>query len=194
MLKIVQAPNPVLAQKAKEVPVIDKAIKNLLKEMAVTLAHASDPEGVGLAAPQVDKSLQIFIIKQSPDSPLLTFINPKVENFFESEETDVHQNASATKAKKKAKIKKNVQLEGCLSLQDIWGVVKRHYGVELSYMDETGAKHTKKFKGFLATIIQHEYDHLQGFLFTKRVVEQQNKLYNSVKNAQGEMEFEEIKL
>lgn len=188
MMKIVQAPESVLAEQAKEVPVIDKAIKNLLKEMIVTLADASDPEGVGLAAPQVGKSLQIFIIKQSRKSPLLTFINPKIESFFDK---PVVEHLQKSKTKKK---EKGVQLEGCLSLKDIWGVVKRHYGVELSYLDENGEKHTKKFEGFLATIIQHEFDHLQGFLFTKRVLEQHNKLYRSVKNKDGETEFEEISL
>lgn len=196
MLKIVQAPDKVLSQKAKPVTVIDKAIKHLLKEMDITLTHASDPEGVGLAAPQIDKSLQIFIVRQTPRSPLLTFINPKIEKFFDelNDEVDVHQSKDAAKAKKKAKISKGVQLEGCLSLKDIWGVVKRHHGVELTYQDETGAKYTKKFEGFLATIIQHEYDHLQGFLFTKRVLEQKNKLYHSIKSKQGETEFEEITL
>lgn len=195
MMKIVQAPEPVLSQTAKPVATIDKAIRNLLQEMAITLAHASDPEGVGLAAPQVGKSLQIFIIRQTPKSPLLTFINPKIEEFFdEAKPLDVQQSEKTTKAKKKAKIKKSVQLEGCLSLKDIWGVVTRHYGLVLSYQDEKGEEHTKKFEGFLATIIQHEYDHLQGSLFTKRVIEQKNQLYKSVKNKQGETEFEELSL
>lgn len=196
MLKVVQAPDRVLSQKAKYIPVIDKAIKHLLHEMAITLAHASDPEGVGLAAPQVDKSLQIFIVRQTPKSPLLTFINPKIEKFLDAPEdkVDVQQSKDAIKAKKKAKIDKGVQLEGCLSLKDIWGVVKRHHGVEITYQDENGEKHTKKFDGFLATIIQHEYDHLQGSLFPKRVIEQKNKLYHSVKNNKGEVEFEEINL
>lgn len=184
-MKIVQAPEPVLAQQAKEVPAIDKSIKNLLTEMEDTLAHASDPEGVGLAAPQVGKSLQIFIIRETPDSPLLTFINPKVKSFFDK---------PPAQKKTKKKKKEGVQLEGCLSLKDIWGVVTRHYGVELTYQDENGDKHTQKFSGFLATIIQHEFDHLQGFLFTKRVIEQKNQMYRSVKNVKGEIEFEEISL
>lgn len=189
MLKIVQAPEPVLSQKAKEVTVIDKSVKNLLKEMEITLAHASDPEGVGLAAPQVGKSLQIFLVRETPKSPLLTFINPKIENFFNKE-----KKSSEAKSTSVGKKSKGVQLEGCLSLKDIWGVVTRHYGVELSYLDEHGEKHTKKFEGFIATIIQHEFDHLQGFLFTKRVLEQKNQLYHSKKNSKGETEFEEISL
>lgn len=195
MLKIVQAPEEVLSTQAKPVKTIDQNIKQLLKDMEVALANASDPEGVGLAAPQVGKSLQIFLIKQSPKSPLLTFINPEIIAFSDDDhETDVMQSGTTAKAKKKAKIKKSVQLEGCLSLQDVWGVVTRHPNVKLSYLDENGKKHTEKFKGFMATIIQHEFDHLQGILFPKRVLEQQNKLYHSYKNTKGETEFEEMSI
>ena len=80
-----------------------------------------------------------------------------------------------------------------LSLQDIWGIVERHSTVTLSYLDATGKKHDKeKFTGFMATIIQHEVDHLNGILFPKRVIEQKNKLYKSSKDTKGETVFEEI--
>ena len=184
MLKIVQAPQIVLSQKATSVSKVDSTITDLLKEMEDTLNNASDPEGVGLAAPQVGKSLRIFIIKQSPRSPLLTFINPVIENSFEKEKI------KNTKSNKKD----GVQLEGCLSLKDIWGVVRREHGVVISYQDETGLKHKKTFEGFIATIIQHEVDHLNGILFPVRVIEQGNRLYRSKVNTKGETEFEEIEL
>src|SRR5216683_7689694 len=196
-MKIVQAPDQVLSQMANPVETIDKAIKKLLREMEQTLTAQTDPEGVGLAAPQVGESLQLFIVKQDPDAPLMTFINPEIEKTFEklgTKATEIRQSKQATKAKKKAKIDKGVQLEGCLSLKDVWGVVKRPYGVVLSYQDETGKKHKKTFDGFLATIIQHEVDHLKGVLFPKRVLEQKNPLYHSIKNAKGEIEFEEIEI
>jgi len=187
-MKIVQAPHPVLSQKAKPVATFDTAITHLLHEMEKTLDTATDPEGVGLAAPQVGKSLQLFIVKQTPRSPLLTFINPKIEKVF-----DAPAEEPTPASEKKAK-RKSVQLEGCLSLKDVWGVVKRQHGIVLSYQDETGKEHHKTFEGFIATIIQHECDHLEGFLFTKRVLEQKNQLYRSVRNADGETEFEEIAL
>src|SRR6185436_11417709 len=114
-MKIVQAPDKVLSQKAKPVNKIDKDITSLLSAMEVALDGATDPEGVGLAAPQVGKSLQIFIVRETPKSPLLTFINPHVEKFFD-EEKKLSGAKSASGGKKK-----NVQLEGCLSLKDIWG-------------------------------------------------------------------------
>ena len=186
MLKIVQAPNTVLSQPAKPIIKIDKAIQQLIREMKETLINAKDPEGVGLAAPQIDKSVQLFIIRQTPRSEVLVFINPQIEEFIK-EDTPEEKNPEE-------KSEKKVQLEGCLSLFSIWGVVNRHPGVVLSYQDETGQRHRKKFSGFIATIIQHEYDHLQGILFPKRVLEQKNQLYKSKKDEKGETEFEEIKL
>lgn len=194
-MKIVQAPSEVLAHPAKPVTKIDKSISDFLKVMEKTLTSASDPEGVGLAAPQIGKSLQIFIVKPHPDSKTQTFINPVIEEFFDmpkGTEDKVYQSKTTAKVKKKAKIDKGVQLEGCLSLNNIWGVVKRHYGVVLSYQDEKGKNHKKSFDGFLSVIIQHEYDHLQGILFPKRVLEQKTKLYKSSKDKKGETEFEEL--
>jgi len=196
-MKIVQAPDQVLSLKATFVEKIDKTVKKLLSDMEETLVAQTDPEGVGLAAPQIGKSLQIFIVKQEPDSPLRVFINPVIEKTFEKpddKQPEVKQSKSTAKAKKKSKTDKGVQLEGCLSLKDVWGVVKRPYGVILSYMDEEGVQHKKTFEGFLATIIQHEVDHLHGVLFPKRVLEQKNPLYHSVKNNKGEVEFEEIEI
>lgn len=184
MIKIIQAPEAVLAQKATPVQKVNKQIKKLLSDMAEALDNAHDPEGVGLAAPQVGKSLQIFVVRQQPNSPQLTFINPVIEEFIDEPKTP----------KKKSKKETSVQLEGCLSLHNIWGIVNRKFGVILSYQDENGKAHKQKFDGFLATIIQHEVDHLHGILFPNRVLEQNNKLYHSVKNEAGEIEFEEIEL
>ena len=184
MLKIVQAPHPALSAQAKKITKIDKPLHDLIHEMTIALTHAKDPEGIGLAAPQVGKPLQLFIIKESPEAELKVFINPTLtilEKFVEEPE-------------KKTKSKKNVKLEGCLSLQDIWGIVKRHPAISLTYLDEKGTEHSRKFTGFYATIVQHEYDHLQGTLFPKRVLEQGGQLYKSVKDKKGETIFEEIEL
>lgn len=183
MLKIVQAPSSVLSEKAKPIEKIDASMQKLIKEMAQTLASAKDPEGVGLAAPQIGKSLQLFIIKESPNAQLRVFINPKIKRHGKVK-IPVRTEGE----------KKGVKLEGCLSLQDIWGIVDRAPWVTLSYTDEQGKQHTEKFTGFLAVIIQHEYDHINGILFPKRVLEQKEKLYKATKDEKGEIIFEEISL
>lgn len=181
MLNIVIAPNNVLSEQAKEISKIDKSILDLIEEMKIALNNAKDPEGVGLAAPQVGKSLQLFIIKPNPKANFQIFINPKIIEMADE------------KIGEKRKTK-NKKLEGCLSLPSIWGEVTREPSVKLSYLDEKGKPHTRKFTGFVATIIQHETDHLKGILFPKRILEQNGILYKSRKNKTGEDIFEEIDL
>ncbi|HUD44004.1 MAG TPA: peptide deformylase [Patescibacteria group bacterium] len=188
MLSIINAPQDVLSQTAKPVEKIDASVKVIIKGMESALINSTDPEGVGLAAPQVGKSLQIFMIKASPDAKLQVFINPLL-----TIPEVVTPKGEKTK-KKKGKKSKGVTLEGCLSLKDIWGVVHRFPKVHLSWLDENGDKHEKDFSGFMATIIQHEYDHLQGILFPKRVLEQKNQLYKSIKDENDETIFEELNI
>ncbi len=185
MLKIVQAPAPVLAEKAKKIETIDTATQKLIKEMIKTLEAATDPEGVGLAAPQVGKSVRLFIVKETPTSEVMVCINPEIKSL---------KNKPPVKTKNGKNAKKSVKLEGCLSLQDVWGVVNRADEVVLSYTDEKGDHHKKTFTGFLAVIIQHEFDHIEGILFPRRVLEQNEKLYKASKDSSGELVFEELSL
>lgn len=187
MLKIVTAPNSVLSEKAKPVSKIDKDTLRLIKGMKETLASTKDPEGVGLAAPQVGKSLQIFIVQPTKKSKVDVFINPVIQTLSKTKQFRPPAQTS-TKASKQTK------LEGCLSLLNIWGEVKRHSSLVLSYLDEKGHLHTNTFDGLLATIIQHEYDHLQGILFPKKVLEQKGDLYKSHKNEKNEDVFDKIEL
>lgn len=179
-MQIVQAPNTVLSQKAAEIKKIDSTALELIARMKQTLLGASDPEGVGLAAPQVGKSVQLFIMKPEKDSPITVIINPKV---------DLIGQATSRKTKNG-----HATLEGCLSIKDIWGTVKRARSVHVTYMDEQGKTIVKTFTGWPARVIQHEYDHLQGILFPRRVLEQQGKLYKSHKNKDGEDEFDLLTL
>ncbi|MCL4353038.1 peptide deformylase [Patescibacteria group bacterium] len=180
MLSIVKAPNPILSQIAKKVNTITPETKTLIKEMKETLLQTRDPQGVGLAAPQVNKGLNLFIAKPTDKSPILTFINPVIKKNI----------AQKNRGKQKASGK----LEGCLSLPSIWGEVQRSPQVVVSYLDELGVCHKRKFLGLLAIIVQHEIDHLNGILFPRRVLEQKGKLYKSHKNPQGGEEFEEIEI
>ena len=200
MLKIVSAPNPVLSELSKNVGKIDKSILNLLSEMSKALLSAKDPVGVGLAAPQVGIPLQIFIAKPTTKSKIQVFINPKIETSDEQQVTGNKETGLPTEASAKvgpqqtSKQKETTKLEGCLSLPAIWGEVKRAPTIKISYMDENSKKYAREFKGFMATIIQHEMDHLNGILFPKRVLEQKGTLYKSHKNEKNEDVFEEIEI
>lgn len=194
MLKIVQAPNPVLSQKTKEVKKVDKSILKLLEGMTQALLSAKDPVGVGLAAPQVEKSLRIFIAKPTLKSKNQIFINPKIIQKTKINHLTIDSDSVQQLKASSSKESKRTKLEGCLSLPNIWGEVKREPEITVSYLDEKGNLLTRKFSGFIATIIQHELDHLNGTLFTKRVLEQKGILYKSHKNEKGEDEFEKIEI
>lgn len=195
MTAIIQAPNKVLSNSAKKYPLgkdvpSDKNLTKLLSDMETALTSARDPKGVGLAAPQIGAPYSIFIVKPTEKSKVAVFINPEILST-----SDKRLAISKVKNPKLAARNKGPKrLEGCLSLLNIWGEVKRPEALTLSYYDELGVKHTKKFKGFLSTIIGHEVDHLQGILFPRRVLEQKGQLYKSHKNAKGEDEFDPIEV
>lgn len=201
MLKIVTAPNSVLSDIAKPISKVGTSVIMVIEEMKKTLAKTTDPKGVGLAAPQVGKALRLFIAKPTDKSEPMVFINPEI--IEKSSKVDYvkrparrsqgvggpKKNPSASSGQKAFK-----KLEGCLSLPTIWGAVLRPSFLTLSYLDEQGKSHKQKFSGFMATIIQHEIDHLNGILFPKIVLSQKGKLYKSHKDEKGEDVFEEINL
>lgn len=200
MSPIITAPHELLAEKAKPIKKIDQSILNLIEEMKKTLAATHDPEGIGLAAPQVGVSLQLFIIKPTPKAIEQVFINPVISRINADQNAEKRRNQrisasrSATIGASSKKKKAPTRLEGCLSLPQIWGDVVRYPTLTITYLDPKGLTRTEEYSGFTATIIQHEYDHLQGILFPRRVLEQKGKLYKSKKDEKGEEVFEEITL
>lgn len=180
MKPIVLVPNPVLTNPAETVTAFDSQLAKLIKDMKVTLNHATNPKGVGLAAPQVGVSLRVFITKPTENAAIRAFINPEI----------VSKSDKLTKGVPERKNK----LEGCLSVPRIWGNVKRAESLTLRYQDEKGAAHEEKFSGFLATIIQHETDHTNGILFSQRVLEQKEKFFESVIDEDGKEVLDEITL
>lgn len=178
MLEIITTPNPVLIKSSEEVKRFDKKLHQIIEQMKETLDASVDPIGVGLAAPQVGISLRIFIAKPKEGGKHIIFVNPTIVS-----------SADGQLPQKQKRL-----LEGCLSIPTIWGRVKRKKEITLEYQDEKGNKHTKSFKGFIAIIIQHETDHLDGILFTKHALEQGERLYKSHKNEEGKEEFDEVKV
>ncbi|MCX7956165.1 MAG: peptide deformylase [Patescibacteria group bacterium] len=179
MLKIITVPNSILSSPTKPVIDFDKKLEKIIEEMKITLEAQTDPPGVGLAANQVGINLSLFIIKPTKKSKIEIFANPKIIK------TIFQKNYSS----KKIPEKKNLRLEGCLSIPKIWGPIKRAQKILLEYQDIKGKKQIKWFSGFKAVIIQHEVDHLNGILFTQRSIEQNQKLYKEKNN-----KLEEIKI
>lgn len=166
MLKIVNAPHKVLTTAARKVTKFDKKLAHLIKEMKETLAAQKDPQGVGLAAPQVGVDLALFIMKPYEKSKTEVIINPKIIKTFNGKTSKVNKGK-----------KSGTKLEGCLSVPKIWSPLTRSTKVLLEYQDMTGAVMQRWFSGFEAIIVQHEVDHLQGILFTQRALEQNSGLF-----------------
>ncbi|MEK7208774.1 MAG: peptide deformylase [Patescibacteria group bacterium] len=109
-------------------------------------ALAAQADGVALAAPQIGVSEQIFIVKNDAGSKkLLVFINPRL----------------VKRSRRQAEM-----VEGCLSVRGIYGHIKRREKVTVAALDENGRRFTLHTSGLLAQIVQHEFDHLRGVLFT----------------------------
>ncbi len=150
ILSIVAYGDPVLKKVAEEIDSDYPGLEKLIADMFETMYSS---KGVGLAAPQINKSIRLFIIDASPfadeypelDGWKKTFINPRILE-EEGEEWDFN--------------------EGCLSIPGIREDVERKPELILEYEGENFELHEEKFDGIIARVIQHEYDHLEGILFT----------------------------
>jgi peptide deformylase len=180
MKPIVKIPHPALTSQAKRITAFDKKLAQLISNMKETLMATTNPKGVGLAAPQIGEPYRVFITRPNAKNDMRVFINPEILSTSEKQTDGVPE--------------RDNKLEGCLSIPHVWGNVARAHELTLSYQDESGNHHTEHFTGFIATIIQHETDHINGILFTHRVLEQRGTFYQAAKDAKGKEILEEIEL
>ena len=132
----------------------------------ICLKQCTGRNGVGLAAPQIGKSIRLYVIDASPmeeEFPELkgfkrVFINPEI---IEHSDDMI------------------AITEGCLSIPDINEDVKRYEKLTMHYLDENLQEKTEEFVGFQAIVVQHEYDHLDGILFTDKIAPLRKRLLRS---------------
>jgi peptide deformylase len=160
--KILDSKDKLLRKVSSPVGKIDKKVRGTITDLQDTLRAQKDPEGVGLAAPQIGKSFRIFVMLDR--NLLRTIINPQI--------LEISQKRSSGK-KGKAK---NL-MEGCLSLPNYYSPLSRANWLKLKFTDVEGKTTIEEFTGFPAQIIQHEVDHLNGKLFLDRLLEQKKSLY-----------------
>lgn len=145
--------HPVLRKVSEDISPDYSGLKQLVADMYETMYSS---EGVGLAAPQIGRNDRIVVIDASPladtfpelEGVKLTLINPRLEVLDGEEVT---------------------RGEGCLSLPGLSENVKRVENIRLTWVDENFQPHDETFTGFLARIIQHEYDHLEGKVYIDRI-------------------------
>jgi peptide deformylase len=166
--------SPVLRKVAREVEQNENGLDQFIQNLWDTMHHS---DGIGLAAPQIGKSLQIFVVDGTPlenDDPSLkdfkmTFINPEIVERFGDDKT---------------------YEEGCLSIPEIREEIVRPEKIVIRYYDADFNFHEDEFGGFGARIIQHEYDHLQGILFTDRVAPLKKRILKGKLNAISKGKFD----
>jgi len=158
---IVAYGHPVLKKQAIDIVKDETDVQQLAEDMFETMHHAS---GIGLAAPQIGKSLRMFIADASPlEDEVIgnwkqVFINPEIID--EGGEEWAFE-------------------EGCLSIPNIREDVIRPEKLKIHYFDENWEEHTEEFNGMQARIIQHEYDHIEGILFTDHLSAFKKRLLKS---------------
>lgn len=174
--KILLSSDPNLRQKSKAVTKVDKKILKLIQDLKETLSIQKEPEGVGLAAPQIGKNMRVFVTNYKGFERVV--INPEVIKIDKSQVVS-----------HKSKASKKEILEGCLSLPYYYGPLKRAAKITVKYLNEKGEKVTETFEGFNAQIIMHEIDHLEGILFVDHLLKEKKPLYK----VKGD-EWEEVEL
>ena len=154
ILKISRFGHPILLQKCKPVgDLLDPEVKRIIHDMTETMLEAN---GIGLAAPQVHINKQIIIFRTLEDSNeekeinITALINPKLNKV--SDETDN-------------------DWEGCLSIPGMLGLVKRYSKIQYEGFDMSGNIISRKAEGLHARVVQHEFDHLMGILYTSRLAD-----------------------
>jgi len=160
ILPIVAYGDPVLRKVAKDIPEDFPKLEELISNMWETMYNAS---GVGLAAPQIGLAIRLFLVDTTP---------------FAEDEDRSEEERKKLKGFKKAFINAYIEEEtgkewpfneGCLSIPDVREDIKRKDTITITYLDEKFKEHTETYDGLLARVIQHEYDHIEGILFTDKL-------------------------
>ncbi|WP_410881649.1 peptide deformylase [Myroides sp. DW712] len=135
----------------------DENVKMLIARMYKTVTDG-DRAGVGIAAPQVGFNRRLFLVKRfdKANEPFEFFLNPQIIWY-----SSLLQQGE----------------EGCLSIENRYEAVYRSMTIQLTYFDLEGNQYQEVVEGYTAVIMQHEYDHLNGILFTDRIVEQAQREY-----------------
>ena len=154
-LPIVAFGSPILRKKCVDISPDYPELGMLLENMKETMYQA---HGVGLAAPQINKSIRLFLIDTTPF----------VDDEEETEEVIVKQVFINARILEETGEEWGFN-EGCLSIPDVREDISRKPNITIEYFDENFEKHTDTYDGLTARVIQHEYDHIQGVLFTDKI-------------------------
>lgn len=146
MRKIIKYPNTVLTTPTTLVKEIDDELIELLDEMHELM---ETHDGIGLAANQLGETLRVAIVHVDDESGLFEMINPKI----------IKQSG------------RTIDVEGCLSFPEVYGTVERYDDITVRFVDREGYEVEVQTSGYLSRVMQHEIEHLDGKLFTDKIIE-----------------------
>jgi len=167
VLPVIKVPHPLLKEPTKKVTDFGKKTQDLIKNLRDTVDAAQEPEGAGISANQVGVSQSMCVVRdfcEEEDSPDTDEKEREIST--EKFEEKVLINPKIINTSKETEI----DWEGCLSVPDQYGRVSRPVKIKIKYQDETGKEKKLNATGFFARVIQHEIDHLNGILFTEKVI------------------------
>ncbi len=156
--QIITPNNPVLRQKARRVRTFDSGLHTLLDDMVETLHHAA---GVGLAAPQVEVSQRVIIVRLPDDPDSREEFGEQAGVLYEVVNPEIIR----------ASRERVDGIEACLSIPGYYGRVERHESVIVKGLDRQGQEVRIRARDWLARVFQHEIDHLDGILYIDRASE-----------------------
>lgn len=160
ILPIIAYGDSVLKKKAKDIPEDYPKLQELIANMYETMYNAN---GVGIAGPQVGMSLRIFVIDAAPFAEDDSLSEEEKKQLMDFKKVFINPQIEAQNGDEWA------FSEGCLSIPDINEDVFRPEEITITYLDENLKQHTDTYDGLAARVIQHEYDHIEGVLFTDKL-------------------------
>lgn len=177
---LIRLPNDRLRQRSRKVGLMTKEISHIIEQMkSATLDwEASRPHevGVALAAIQIDQPWRIVVVRDNfedrTDQAFSVFINPEITKLEGKVEED---------------------FEGCLSVASVYGKIPRHTKVRVRALDENGHEIRLKAEGFLARVLQHEIDHVNGIMFVDHIMHNPEAFFKLTKDGKLEaLAYEKI--
>lgn len=176
---IITLPSANLRQRSKKVGLVTDDVKQLIQDMSdATLDwedHREHEVGVALAAIQIDKAMRVVIVRNNfddkTDRGFMALINPEITKYEGAEEED---------------------FEGCLSVTDLYGKLKRYNKVRVKALNQNGKEIRLTAEGFLARVLQHEVDHTNGILFVDHIKDNHDAFYRLEADGKlNKLEYEE---
>jgi peptide deformylase len=173
VVPILKVPDEKLYLQCEKVTDFGEETRKIIEDMKDTLDSAREPEGAGLAAPQIGALKRVVVVRNFYKDPAdgsktvfeeFVLVNPKIVSTSKELVTD---------------------WEGCLSVPDVYGKVERFKKIKIKALNEEGEEIRLTATGFFATVIQHEMDHLDGIIFTSKVIgetlneKELDRLYNN---------------